>query len=55
MGEADAIGSSKIQDSKAEEEEEEEERDSGLRTGLYNPLQVMCRLRTVRNLSANCL
>jgi len=35
MGEAGAIGSSKIQESKAEERRRE---NSGLRTGLYSPL-----------------
>ena len=37
MGEAGAIGSPKIQESKAKEREEEEERDSSLRADLYSP------------------
>jgi len=51
MGEAGAIGSPIIQDLKLREEEE---KDSGLRTGLYSPLQVTCRLRAVRYLTASC-
>jgi hypothetical protein len=52
--EACAIGSSIIQESKAKERKEEKE-NSGLRTGLYSPLRVTCRLRTVRYPSANRL
>ena len=37
MGEASAIGSSKIQESNATEGKEEKE-DNSLRTGLYSPL-----------------
>jgi len=51
MGEAGAIGSSKYKNLKLKKEEK---RNSGLRTGLYSPLQVTCRLRTVCNPSANC-
>ena len=47
VGEAGAIGSPKIQESKAKEKEKEEE-NSGFRTGLYSPLRVTRRLKTVR-------
>ena len=49
MGEAGAIGSSNIQESRAKEKEgEEEEESSGLRTGIYSPLRVT-------RLHASCL
>jgi hypothetical protein len=44
MGEADAISSPIIQESKAGERRRE---NSGLRTGLYSPLWVTCRLQAV--------
>ena len=37
VGEAGAIGSPKIQESKAKERREEEERNSSLRAVLYSP------------------
>jgi len=50
VGEAGAIGSSNIQESRAKEKEgeEEEEESSGLRTGIYSPLRVT-------RLHASCL
>jgi len=54
VGESGAIGSSKIQESKAKEKEEEKEENSGLRMGLYSLLRVTHCLRTVRYPHASC-
>src|SRR5271170_819931 len=50
IGEADAISSSKYKNLKLRKKER---RNGGLRTGLYSPLRVTCRLRASVSFNSN--